>query len=79
MMRSSGKTGYIGNANGNATETARIGGYSCNNNVLGVTSLRLLRNPKIARLIEKRVESAVMPADESAEGAEHTCKNRMEH
>ena len=55
---------YIGKANGNATEAARIAGYSGNDNVLGVTGLRLLRNHKIATLVEERIDKAVMTADE---------------
>lgn len=40
--------------NGNATEAARLAGYTGSDSVLGKTGFDLLRNPKIHEAIEKR-------------------------
>lgn len=39
---------YVGVANGNATEAARIAGYAGSDGTLGVTGHGLIKNPKIA-------------------------------
>ncbi len=51
-------------ANPNATEAARKAGYSGDSNTLGQRGNELVRNSKIAALLEKRVEEAAMPANE---------------
>ena len=45
---------YMGQANGNATEAARLAGYSGSETALGVTGHENLRKPKIASAIKKR-------------------------
>ena len=55
---------YIGEANGNATEAARIAGYSGNDNALGVVGHGLLRNSKIQSLITRRVSCVAMSSSE---------------
>lgn len=45
---------YMGKANGNATEAARIAGYSGSESVLAVTGFENLRKPNIAAAIEER-------------------------
>jgi phage terminase small subunit len=47
---------YIGPANGNAREAARIAGYSGDENALSQRAFELVRNPKVAELIGGRVE-----------------------
>lgn len=44
---------------GNATEAARLAGYTGNDNVLGVTGFQLLRDPKISQLIKERESKAI--------------------
>ena len=51
-------------ANPNATEAARKAGYAGNDKTLSVVGAENLAKPCIAALIEKRVESAAMSADE---------------
>lgn len=50
---------FIEAYSGNATEAARLAGYSGDDNVLGVTGHDLLRNPKIAHAIAEREERAI--------------------
>lgn len=54
---------YLGEANGNGTRAAQMAGFGAPN-VAAVAAHRLLRNAKIAALIEQRVASAAMPANE---------------
>jgi phage terminase small subunit len=44
---------------GNATEAAKLAGYSGDENTLGVTGYELLRNPKIALAIREREEKRI--------------------
>ncbi len=55
---------YIGPAQGNAREAARMAGYSGDDNALSQRGYELVRIPKIAELIGVRVEEAVMRANE---------------
>ncbi len=55
---------YIGPAQGNAREAARMAGYSGDENALSQRAFELVRNPKIAELIGVRVGEAVMRANE---------------
>jgi phage terminase small subunit len=55
---------YIGACNGNARESARMAGYSGDDNALSQRAFELVRNPKIAELIGVRVQEAVMAANE---------------
>jgi phage terminase small subunit len=48
----------------NATEAAREAGYEGNDNVLGVTGHENLRNPKIASIVQERLNEAAMSANE---------------
>jgi phage terminase small subunit len=48
----------------NATEAAREAGYEGNVNVLGVTGHENLRNPKIASIVQERLNEAAMSANE---------------
>jgi phage terminase small subunit len=48
----------------NATESARRAGYKGNANTLAQVGDENLKKPKIAELVSKRVEKAVMTADE---------------
>ncbi len=51
-------------ANPNATAAARKAGYKGTANALGVIGNKMLRNTKIASLVQKRIAKAVMSADE---------------
>lgn len=51
---------YLGEANGNASEAARLAGYAEHK----VTGSRLLTNANIRALVQKRVSQAAMSADE---------------
>ena len=53
---------------GNATEAARLAGYSGDDNVLGVTGYDLLRNPKIFHAIAEREASRDSEAAGSLRG-----------
>jgi phage terminase small subunit len=55
---------FIGPANGNAREAARMAGYSGDDNALSQRGFELVRNPKIAELVGVRVQEAVMRANE---------------
>jgi phage terminase small subunit len=55
---------YIGPAQGNAREAARMAGYSGDDNTLSQRGFELVRIPKIAQLIGGRVEEAVMRSNE---------------
>lgn len=48
---------YMGVARGNATEAARLAGYSGGDNALGVRGSELLRNSKVMRAIAERTKS----------------------
>lgn len=48
----------------NATEAARQAGYEGNDNVLGVTGHENLRIPKIASIVQERLNEAAMSANE---------------
>lgn len=54
---------YFGDSAGNGTDAARKGGYAGNDNVLAVTASRLLRKPKIQRLVQARLDQATMPLE----------------
>lgn len=51
-------------ANPNATEAARVAGYKGNDRTLGQVGAENLKKPEIAKLIETRVEQAVITANE---------------
>jgi phage terminase small subunit len=55
---------FIGSAQGNAREAARMAGYSGDDNALSQRGYELVRIPKIAELIGVRVTEAVMRANE---------------
>jgi phage terminase small subunit len=55
---------FIGPANGNAREAARMAGYSGDDNALSQRGFELVHNPKIGELIGVRVQEAVMRANE---------------
>jgi hypothetical protein len=55
---------YLGAANGNATEAARLAGYKGSDNVLGVTGHENLRKPKIRAAIDARMDAMAMSANE---------------
>ncbi len=55
---------YIGPAQGNAREAARMAGYSGDDHALSQRGYELIRLPKIAELIGVRVQTAVMAANE---------------
>lgn len=48
----------------NATDAARTAGYKGNENVLGVTGYENLRIPKIAIIVQERLNEAAMSANE---------------
>lgn len=54
---------YLGDAKGNGTKAAQMAGYGAPN-VAAVAASRLLRNAKIAALVENRVTGAAMSANE---------------
>jgi phage terminase small subunit len=45
---------YMGQAKGNATEAARLAGYSGNENALSQRGFELVRNSKVSQAIEER-------------------------
>ncbi len=51
---------YLGEANGNATEAARLAGYRGNDVTLASVGLENLRKPQISALIEARLSEAAM-------------------
>lgn len=53
---------YLANANG--VQAARKAGYVGDENTLAMTASRLIRNDKVSKLINKRIEKAAMTADE---------------
>jgi phage terminase small subunit len=53
---------YLGSANSNGTEAARMAGYKGNDKTLSVVGAENLAKPCIAALIEKKVESFGMTA-----------------
>jgi len=55
---------YIGKANGNATEAARLAGYKGNDVTLAAVGAENLKKPHIAEFCHKRVETAGMTANE---------------
>lgn len=55
---------YLGEANFNATEAARIAGYSGNDNTLAQVGFENLRKPNIAELIAIRLKESAMSAEE---------------
>jgi phage terminase small subunit len=54
---------YLGEANFNATEAARLASYKGNRNTLGVTAYHLLRIPKIKEEIDEALSAMTMPAN----------------
>lgn len=55
---------YIGPANCNATEAARIAGYNANGNSLEVIACNVLRNVKVASRIRQVMRDSAMDPDE---------------
>ena len=55
---------YVGPARGNATEAARLAGYTGNDVTLNTTAHRTLRNAQVASYVQSRVAAAVATADE---------------
>lgn len=53
---------YMGEANGNGTRAARIAGYAGDDNTLAVQASALLRNPKVKRAREARLENDALVA-----------------
>lgn len=56
---------YLGKAKFNATQAARLAGYSGNDNVLAQMGHKLVRNGKISLAIEARLKESAMSADEN--------------
>lgn len=54
---------YFGDSNGDGTDAAKKAGYAGNNNVLAVNASRLLRKPKIQRLVQARLDQATIPLE----------------
>ena len=48
---------YLGEANGNATEAARLAGYSGTDDSLAVSASQLLRNTKVEAAIKERTDN----------------------
>jgi phage terminase small subunit len=59
---------YIGEANGNATQAARIAGYTGTDNTVAQRGFELVRNSKIQPFISQRVTEAAMSATEVLHG-----------
>ena len=55
---------YLGQANGNATEAARLAGYQGNPDALRVEGSRLLTNANISTEIERVLTEYAMPKEE---------------
>jgi len=55
-------------ANPNATESARLAGYSGDGNALSQRGHELVRNSKISALLEKKIETFAMTAMEVLNG-----------
>lgn len=55
-------------ANPNATQAARKAGYKGSNDTLASVGKENLRKPQIAKLLEERVQKAVITADEVLQG-----------
>jgi phage terminase small subunit len=53
---------------GNATDAARKAGYQGDDNTLGVTGYDNLRNPKIAKVLQARINQSGLTADETLRG-----------
>jgi len=58
---------YLGEANCNATEAARLSGYAGNDNTLSQIGFKLVRNGKIAEAISIHFKAGHMSADEVIE------------
>ncbi len=54
---------YIGAANGNATEAARMAGYQGSDETLRVTASRMLTKANISRMCKQRVNEVALSAD----------------
>jgi phage terminase small subunit len=55
---------YLGDARFNATQAARLAGYSGNDVTLGAVGAENLKKPQIAEAIQMRLKEAQMSADE---------------
>lgn len=55
---------YLGKANGNATEAARIAGYKGSDKQLGVIGAQNLAKLSISQLVETRIAAVAMGADD---------------
>lgn len=55
---------YVGEANFNKTEAARIAGYAGNGNTLAQIGFKLVKNGKIANEIQARLEERAMSSSE---------------
>lgn len=62
-------------ANPNATDAARKAGYRGSENALAVVGNKLLRNSKIAALMENRVQTAIITTNEILEGVKAIALN----
>jgi phage terminase small subunit len=69
---------YMGEAEGNATEAARMAGYSGNDNTLSTVGAENLRKPKIRAEIRDRVDSDPLVASRQERQAFWTAVMRGE-
>lgn len=69
---------YLGKANGNATEAARLAGYKGNDVTLATVGTENLRKPQIAQAIKERLaeKKDVMSADEVLETLTKIARNQ---
>lgn len=56
---------YLGTANFNATEAARLAGYAGDDTTLAVVGYENLRKPQIKEAVQTRLSEAAMTADEN--------------
>ncbi len=54
---------FIGAANGNATEAARLAGYQGSDDTLRVTASRMLTKANISQMCKQRVNEAALSSD----------------
>jgi phage terminase small subunit len=59
----------------NGVQAARKAGYQGDENTLAMTASRLIRNDKVSKLINSRVETAIITADEVLLGIKNIAVN----
>lgn len=67
---------YLATSNG--TDAARKAGYKGNDNTLASVAKENLRKPQIANFLEKRVETAIISANEILTGVKGIAFNKSE-